>query len=685
MTFRENLMDHISAGFSGLWIKTADNESTLAEIAAVVSQNEWNLAVWDASNGLQEYEVAGGKSNTNIADPGVAVKHILTLPNRAGREPITSLLVLKHFHHLIGKTLSLLQAVELTLQQGRKMQAYVIVLSPVVQIPLELEKQFVVLEHPLPNREELWKIATNLATGPGELPEDEETKARLLDSAAGLTNLETEGAFSLSIIRHQKLAPEEVWELKSQALKKSGNLELHRGPERFEDLGGLDPVKTFCVRALQRRDNPLLRPKGILLLGLPGCLHADTPILDPTDGTTSTVRDRYLKGVPFHVCARDDNGKPVVTEAWPPQVYPPSPMVKLTFDTGASITVTPGHRIFSEHDYELSSRLVEKLQSDGVCRLATISERDLLTRVASAQRSTQTLAGDGKKLPGRSSLQVSYGHSGYTQEHNETTRIVKVEYLPAQPYYDFHVPGYNNYWACDTWHHNTGKSAFAKALGNETGRPTVTLNLGNLLGSLVGQTEQQTRLALQIVDAMAPCVLFVDEIEKGLAGTGEGSHDSGVGSRMLGSLLGWLNDHESDVFFIGTANDLRAIPPAFTRAERFDGIFFLDLPGRQAKDAIWEMYLKKFALPLNMERPNDEQWTGAEIRSCCRLAAMLDIDLEDAALQVVPVAVTSAESIASLRGWAENRCLSADFPGVYQSKLYEKLIQNPGPRRLQRR
>jgi SpoVK/Ycf46/Vps4 family AAA+-type ATPase len=139
-----------------------------------------------------------------------------------------------------------------------------------------------------------------------------------------------------------------------------------------------------------------------------------------------------------------------------------------------------------------------------------------------------------------------------------------------------------------------------------------------------------------------------------------------VSSRMFGSFLSWLNDHESDVFVVCTANDVARLPPEFARAERFDGVFFLDLPDRQQKDAIWQLYLEQFDLDREQRRPEDEQWTGAEIRSCCRLAALLDLPLVQAAQNVVPVAVTSGESVERLRTWASGRCLSADQPGIYR-------------------
>jgi SpoVK/Ycf46/Vps4 family AAA+-type ATPase len=213
----------------------------------------------------------------------------------------------------------------------------------------------------------------------------------------------------------------------------------------------------------------------------------------------------------------------------------------------------------------------------------------------------------------------------------------------------------------------TGKSAFAKALGNETGRPTLTLDVGSLLGSLVGQSEERLRRALELVDRMQPAVLFIDEVEKALAGaTGSGVADSGVSSRMFGTLLTWLNDHESDVFVVCTANDVSRLPPEFARCERFDALFFLDLPGPEQREAIWQMYVRNFELDARQRRPADEGWTGAEIRACSRLAALLDLPLTEAARHIVPVANTAAESVERLRRWASGRCLAADQLGIFQ-------------------
>jgi SpoVK/Ycf46/Vps4 family AAA+-type ATPase len=202
-------------------------------------------------------------------------------------------------------------------------------------------------------------------------------------------------------------------------------------------------------------------------------------------------------------------------------------------------------------------------------------------------------------------------------------------------------------------------------LGKEVGRPVLVLDVGSLMGSLVGQSEERTRQALKIVDAMAPCVLMIDEVEKAFSGVG-GNGDSGVSTRMFGTFLSWLNDHQSDVYVVCTANDVTRLPPEFGRSERFDGIFFLDLPGDEERRAIWEIYLDLFSLDPAQARPDDSQWTGAEIKACCRLASLLDLPLTQAAQNIVPIAVTAAESVERLRNWGDGRCLSASSAGVYR-------------------
>jgi ATP-dependent 26S proteasome regulatory subunit len=216
-----------------------------------------------------------------------------------------------------------------------------------------------------------------------------------------------------------------------------------------------------------------------------------------------------------------------------------------------------------------------------------------------------------------------------------------------------------------------GKSMFATALGYEVGLPTVLLNLGNLMGGIVGKTEEQTRRALKTIEAMAPCVLYIDEIDKALSGAGGGALDSGVSDRQFGTLLTWFNDHESDIFTIATCNDISRLATAskgaFTRAGRFDALFFVDLPSPEQRRLIWDIYETYFELSpaQKAERPDDNKWTGAEIKACCNMAKLLSETLKEAAVRIVPVAKSNAEQINALRDFAHQRYLSADWKGVY--------------------
>ena len=481
MTLAERLRELIDACFTGLWVQSHEHEDALAEIARLCHDQSWRLATWDVARGLS---VAGTAESATAAagqDPLAALRALPALASADG----TAVFVLTNFHRFL-QSAEIIQTLARQLTAGKQSRTFVVILSPVIQIPIELEKLFLVVEHELPSRDQLLELARGIATGAEELPAVTQLEA-VLDAAAGLTRYEAEAAYSLSLVRRGRLTPETLWEIKSGLLKKSGLLQLHRGGETFDGLGGLDGVKAFCRRALRagvRRAD--VRPRGILLLGVPG----------------------------------------------------------------------------------------------------------------------------------------------------------------------------------------TGKSALAKALGNETGRPTLTLDVGSLMGGIVGDSERNIRQALRIADAMAPSILFLDEVEKGLAGAASsGQTDGGVSARLFATFLTWLNDHTSDVFVIATCNDITKLPPEFARAERFDGCFFLDLPDEAERRAIWNLYRDHFELDPSQRLPNDVAWTGAEIRACCRLAALLDLPLTAAAENIVPVARTAAESVERLRSWASGRCLDASRAGIYRGPV----------------
>jgi hypothetical protein len=218
----------------------------------------------------------------------------------------------------------------------------------------------------------------------------------------------------------------------------------------------------------------------------------------------------------------------------------------------------------------------------------------------------------------------------------------------------------------------TGKSHFAKALGNEVGWPVLSLDMGRVFGSLVGESEAKMREALKVVDAMAPCVLFIDEIEKGLAGVGGTSTDGGTTQRVGGTFLQWLNDHTSEVFVIATCNSYEKLPPEYTRMGRWDAIFFVDNPNSRERLHILGIYCQAFGVkenPKSIPAPEDlEGYSGAEIRQVAIEAAYNGGDLEAAARFVIPISKSQKQQMDALREWARARTIPASRPQAEETK-----------------
>ena len=161
--------------------------------------------------------------------------------------------------------------------------------------------------------------------------------------------------------------------------------------------------------------------------------------------------------------------------------------------------------------------------------------------------------------------------------------------------------------------------------------------------------------------------------------------DSGVGTRMLGALLSWLADRPRGVFCVATSNDASRLPAELTRSGRFDATFFLDLPAAEALAGIWDMYRRAYDLDQRDREPQCTGWTGAEVESCCRLSALLDVPLRDAAGYVVPVSESGREQLAKLRSWASGRCLDAEGGGPYRHREQRSGGEQRPRRNAQRR
>ena len=211
----------------------------------------------------------------------------------------------------------------------------------------------------------------------------------------------------------------------------------------------------------------------------------------------------------------------------------------------------------------------------------------------------------------------------------------------------------------------TGKSLTAKAIAHHWHLPLLRLDVGRLFAGLVGESESRTRQTIELAEALSPCILWIDEIDKGFAGA-DGKGDSGTTSRVFGTFITWLAEKKTPVFVVATANNIRTLPPEMLRKGRFDEIFFVGLPSEPERQAIFKVHLAKLRLHnlgnydvkrLAYETPD---FSGAEIEQTIIEAMHIGFsqnrdfttdDILEAASQIVPLAKTAQEQIEFLQKW----------------------------------
>lgn len=226
----------------------------------------------------------------------------------------------------------------------------------------------------------------------------------------------------------------------------------------------------------------------------------------------------------------------------------------------------------------------------------------------------------------------------------------------------------------------TGKSLTAKMIGGLWRLPLLRLDVGALFGSLVGEAEERTRRALRLAETIAPCILWIDEMEKAFA---HGGGDGGTSTRVFGAILTWMQEKTAPCFVVGTANDVASLPPEVLRKGRFDEIFFLDLPTAKEREEILGVHLKKrkrlvpqFDLPrLAREAAG---YVGAEIEQAIIDAMYVGFnedrefttdDISTALRTQVPLSRAQRERIGALRLWLqEGRAQSASFKEITEAQ-----------------
>ena len=229
-----------------------------------------------------------------------------------------------------------------------------------------------------------------------------------------------------------------------------------------------------------------------------------------------------------------------------------------------------------------------------------------------------------------------------------------------------------------------GKSLSAKSISANWKLPLYRLDFATVQGSYVGQTEQQLKDALTTAENVSPCILWIDEIEKGLSGANS-TNDGGVSKRMVGQFLFWLQECKKQVFVVATANDVSMLPSELLRRGRFDELFFIDLPTAEERKEILSLYIRKYLnLKLNEKFSEKlvsltEGFTGADLESAVRELAYRVIANENFELNednivnifvnIVPLSQTSPEKIESIREWGKERAVPASGKPIGEEEL----------------
>ncbi len=223
-----------------------------------------------------------------------------------------------------------------------------------------------------------------------------------------------------------------------------------------------------------------------------------------------------------------------------------------------------------------------------------------------------------------------------------------------------------------------GKSLCARAVAGEWKLPLVKFDTAAVFDKYIGETEKRIQKVFRVAEGLAPCVLWIDELEKVFAGSGpdSASVDAGVSSRILAAFLSWMQDRKTPVFVAATCNNVTVLPPELIRKGRFDELFFVDLPNQSERKNIFSIQLARRKrnpadFDLNAAASAAQGYSGAEIDAAVQTAMYASYSskqplttqtLLDALTQTVPLSTTRAEEIQELRAWAQERAVPASVP-----------------------
>jgi len=497
---KQKIINYIRAGYAGLYLVSAEEQRVQAEIKQIAKELKYGLFVWSAVDGLVDVESA---KESAANDPLEALMQIEELKEQ-------TIILLQDFHlFLTDPNPVLVRKLKDVLQTAKTKSKTVIVLGCRLCLPPELEHEFTVIEFALPGKLELKAVLGCVMESAGISSIPPEVREKVIEAASGLTTIEAENAFALSVVETKSFTPELVAREKAQAVKKNGILEIVETDCSLDSIGGLDMLKSWLLKrklafTQTAVEYGLPAPKGLLILGISG----------------------------------------------------------------------------------------------------------------------------------------------------------------------------------------TGKSLTAKATAKVFGVPLLRLDAGRIFAGLVGQSESNLRAVIQTAEAIAPCVLWIDELEKGFSGSkSSNATDGGTSARVFGSFLSWMQEKTSPVFVVATANDVSQLPPELLRKGRFDELWFVDLPNQQEREAVWQIQIRKYGrdpkeFDLVQLAKATEGLTGSEIEQVFIEALFLgfdegkeptDFSIAQVLVEFAPLSKLMAEQISGLRSWAKGRARTATS-ALVERKLRKMVV-----------
>jgi SpoVK/Ycf46/Vps4 family AAA+-type ATPase len=501
LTASEEIELLVKARYPIIYIVSHEEKRVLVELQKIASRVSIGLFKWTQSKGIVDVQGRDVGDGTN--DPDLAMDYVL-------KQDVSGLFVFLDFHCFISPAREMaarfirkLRDVANTLPDSPRMKS-LLLLSPVLEIPLEIEKDIAVVDFPLPGLKEFAEMLKDIEQKIRKRNElkiafSPEGREEFLRAALGLTLAEAENAFAKALIEDSKLDDDDVVRIlkeKEQLIKKSGMLE-YISPDQSKKIGGLENLKEwfqersegFSERA---REFHLPQPRGVLLIGVPGC----------------------------------------------------------------------------------------------------------------------------------------------------------------------------------------GKSLCANVLASQWKKPLLRFDVGRAFGKYVGESETNMRRAIKTAESLAPCILWIDEIEKEFGGA-SGDLDSGTSARVFASFLTWMQEKKSAVFVLATANNIKRLPAEFLRKGRFDEVFFVDLPFDDERKEIFQIHIlnrrrNPDGFDLDLLAKESEGYSGAEIEEAIisTLYRVFKLDREpktEDILQVlkdtVPLSEMMKEQIQNMRSWAKQRARYASRRG----------------------